>query len=192
LARFDDRALERLRALVAARPAIEIDAPQFRRAAVLIPLIASPQGWSLLFTRRAENMAAHSGQISFPGGGVEAGERFEDAARREAEEEVGIPPRVVEVFGRLDDLITHSGFLVAPFPAIVHERIDYVMQAAEVVETFEVPVDALLDERNPEVRYVPFRSRRYPAYFYHHGPYEIWGLTGRMLKAFLDLVWQAI
>jgi len=192
LARFDDRALERLRAIVAARPAIEIDAPQFRRAAVLIPLIASPDGWSLLFTRRAENMAAHSGQISFPGGGVEAGEQFEDAARREAEEEVGIPRRVVEIFGRLDDLITNSGFLVAPFPAVVHERIDYVMQASEVVETFEVPVDALLDQRNPEVRYVAFRNRRYPAYFYHHGPYEIWGLTGLMLKAFLDLVWQAI
>ena len=137
-------------------------------------------------------MAAHSGQISFPGGAVESGEPFEDAARREAEEEVGIPSHLVEVFGRLDDLITHSGFLVAPFAAVVHERIEYVMQAAEVVETFEVPVDALLDERNPEVRYVPFRDRRYPAYFYHHGPYEIWGLTGRMLKAFLDLVWQAI
>lgn len=192
MARFDDRALERLRTLIAARPAIEIEAPQFRRAAVLIPLIASPDGWSLLFTRRAENMAAHSGQISFPGGTVEAGEPFEDAARREAEEEVGIPRPLVEVFGRLDDLITNSGFLVAPFAGVIHERIEYVMQAAEVVETFEVPIDALLDERNPEVRYVSFRNRRYPAYFYHHGTYEIWGLTGRMLKAFLDLVWQAI
>ena len=192
MARFDDRALERLRQIIAARPAIGIDAPQFRRAAVLIPLIATPDGWSLLFTRRAENMAAHSGQIAFPGGAVEEGELFEDAARREAEEEVGIPAQHVEIFGRLDDLITNSGFLVAPFAGIVHERIEYVMQEAEVVETFEVPVDALLDERNPEVRYVTFRNRRYPAYFYHHGPHEIWGLTGRMLKAFLDLVWQAI
>jgi 8-oxo-dGTP pyrophosphatase MutT (NUDIX family) len=192
LARFDDRALGRLRELIAARPAIGIEAPQFRRAAVLIPLIAAPDGWSLLFTRRAENMAAHSGQIAFPGGAVEGTELFEDAAIREAEEEVGIPRRHVEIFGRLDDLITNSGFLVAPFAGVVHERIEYVMQAAEVVETFEVPVDALLDERNPEVRYVSFRNRRYPAYFYHHGPHEIWGLTGRMLKAFLDLVWQAI
>ena len=192
MARFDDRALARLRELIAVRPAIEIDAPQFRRAAVLIPLIANADGWSLLFTRRAENMAAHSGQIAFPGGAVEPSELFEDAARREAEEEVGIPRQHVEIFGRLDDLVTNSGFLVAPFAAIVHERIDYVMQESEVVEIFEVPVDALLDEHNPEVRYISFRSRRYPAYFYHHGPYEIWGLTGRMLKAFLDLVWQAI
>jgi len=192
LAHFDERALERLRAIVGARPAIEIEAPQFRRAAVLIPLIATPDGWSLLFTRRSENLAAHSGQIAFPGGAVEAGESFDDAARREAEEEVGIPRQHVEIFGRLDDIITHSGFLVAPYAAVVHERIDYVMQESEVVEIFEVPVDALLDQRNPEVRYVAFRERRYPAYFYNHGAYEIWGLTGRMLKAFLDLVWQAI
>lgn len=192
MARFDDRALARLRELIAARPAIAIDAPQYRRAAVLIPLIAAPDGWSLLFTRRAENLAAHSGQIAFPGGAVEGDELFEDAARREAEEEVGIPRTQVEVFGRLDDLITNSGFLVAPFAGVVHERIDYVMQESEVVEIFEVPVDALLDERQPEVRYVSFRDRRYPAYFYRYGSYEIWGLTGRMLKAFLDLVWQAI
>ncbi len=192
MVRFDDHALRRLRTLFAKRPAIEIEAPSLRRAAVLIPLIATPEGWSLLFTRRAENLAAHSGQIAFPGGAVEAGESFEEAARREAKEEVGIPEQHVEIFGRHDDVVTNSGYLVAPFAGIVHERIDYVMQESEVVETFEVPIDVLLAEHNPEVRYVTFRNRKYPAYFYHHGPYEIWGLTGRMLKAFLDLVWQTI
>ena len=189
---FDDAALERLKEILARRPAIEIDAPQHRRAAVLLPLIRGQGGWSILFTRRAENLAAHSGQIAFPGGAVEAGETLEQAAMREAEEEVGIPSRHVELIGRLDDVITNSGFLVAPFAGVIHEPIAYVMQEAEVVEVFEVPVEALLDVSNPEVRYVPFRNRRYPAYFYHHGPHEIWGLTGRMLKAFLDLVWLAV
>jgi mutator protein MutT len=189
---FDDAALERLREILARRPAIEIDAPQHRRACVLIPLIRNAGGWSILFTRRAENLAAHSGQIAFPGGAVEAGESLEEAAMREAEEEVGIPTRHVEIIGRLDDVITHSGFLVAPFAGVIHEPIDYVMQEAEVVEIFEVPIEALLDVRNPEVRYVPFRDRRYPAYFYRYREYEIWGLTGRMLKAFLDLVWLAV
>jgi 8-oxo-dGTP pyrophosphatase MutT (NUDIX family) len=192
LPHFDDAALERLRVIIAARPAIAIDAPDLRRAAVLIPLIRTADGWSLLFTRRAENLASHSGQIAFPGGAVEEAESYENAARRETQEEVGIPAGNVEIFGRLDDVITNSGFLVAPFAGIVHERIDYVMQEGEVVETFEVPVDVLLDERNPEVRYVTFRERKFPAYFYHHGPYEIWGLTGRMLKAFLDLVWLSL
>lgn len=189
---FDDAALERLRGILAGRPAIEIDAPQHRRACVLIPLIRNGSGWSILFTRRSENLASHSGQIAFPGGSVETGETLEQAAIREAEEEVGIPARYVELIGRLDDVITHSGFLVAPFAGIVHEPVEYVIQEAEVVEVFEVPVEALLDVRNPEVRYVPFRKKQFPAYFYHYGPHEIWGLTGRMLKAFLDLVWQAV
>lgn len=189
---FSDPTVERLRGILAARPAVEIDAPQHRRASVLIPLVRNGGGWSVLFTQRAENLAAHSGQISFPGGSVEPGETLEQAAIREAQEEVGIPPQFVELIGRLDDVVTHSGFLVAPYVGIVHEPFDYVIQEAEVVEVFEVPLSVLLDPNNPEVRWVPFRDKRYPAYFYHYGPYEIWGLTGRMLKAFLDLVWQAV
>lgn len=189
---FDDAALAALREILARRPAIEIDAPQHRRACVLIPLIRNGAGWSILFTRRSELLAAHSGQIAFPGGVVEAGETLAQAAIREAEEEVGIPARQVELIGRLDDVITHSGFLVAPFVGVIHEVVDYVIQEAEVVEVFEVPLEALLDVRNPEVRYVPFRAKEYPAYFYHYGSYEIWGLTGRMLKGFLDLVWEAV
>lgn len=188
----DDAALDRLRAILTKRPAIEIHAPQHRRACVLIPLIRRDAGWSILFTRRSEHLAAHSGQIAFPGGAVEGDESLEQAAVREAQEEVGIPPEHVEIIGRLDDLVTHSGFLVAPFAAVIHEPFAYVIQESEVVEVFEVPVEALLDVSNPEVRYVSFRGKSYPAYFYHHGPYEIWGLTGRMLKAFLDVVWQAV
>jgi len=190
--RFDDAALARLRTIVAERPAIEIDAPQFRRACVLVPIVRDADGWSILFSRRSENLAAHSGQIAFPGGGVEAGESLEAAALREADEEVGIAPRYVELIGRLDDLVTNSGFLVAPFIGVIAERIEYVLQAGEVEEVFEVPLDALLDPMLPEVRYVSFRKKRYPAYFYPYGANEIWGLTGRMLKSFLDLAWLAI
>ncbi len=191
MARFDDASLVQLRRILATRPAMEIDAPELRRACVLIPLIRDRAGqWSILFSRRSDQLQAHSGQIAFPGGAVEAKESLEAAAIREAQEEVGIPPEHVDLIGRLDDLVTHSGFLVAPFVGVITEPVEYVLQASEVVEVFEVPVEALLDPALPEVRYVSFRDRSYPAYFYPYGRNEIWGLTGTMLKAFLDLVWQ--
>lgn len=189
---FDDAALGKLRVLLEQRTSIAIDAPALRRACVLIPLIRAHGRWSVLLTRRAENLAAHSGQIAFPGGGVEDGESLQDAATREADEEVGIPRSAVELIGRLDDLITNSGYLVAPFVGVIHDSVEYAMQESEVVDVFEVPIDALLDPAQPEVRYVSFRNRKYPAYFYSYAQYEIWGLTGRMLKAFLDLVWLAV
>lgn len=192
MTRFDDAALARLREIVGARPAVAIDAPQYRRACVLIPLVCTGGEWSILFSRRSPHLAAHSGQIAFPGGAVEVGEALEDAARREAHEEVGIPAESVELIGRLDDLITNSGFLVAPFVGVIHERIDYVLQESEVEEVFEVPVEALLAPEQPEVRYVAFRKREYPAYFYRYEQYEIWGLTGRILKSFLDLLWRSV
>lgn len=190
---FDDGVVERLRLVLAAQPAVEITAPQHRRACVLIPLIRAEDGrWNVLLSRRADNLAAHSGQIAFPGGSAEEGETLEAAAVRETEEEVGIPRNIVELIGRLDDVVTHSGFLVAPFVGIVSSRVEYVLQQSEVVEVFEVPLDVLLASGNPQVRYVTFRDKGYPAYYYHHEDYEIWGLTGRMLKAFLDVVWMAM
>lgn len=193
MSRFDDAALARLRELLAQRPAIEIEAPEHRRACVIVPLIRDLEGsWSILFSRRSDQLQAHSGQIAFPGGAVEAEETLEAAAIREAQEEVGIAESQVELIGRLDDLITHSGFLVAPFVGVIAAPVEYVLQESEVAEVFEVPVDALLTPALPEVRYVPFRGRQYPAYYYPYDRHEIWGLTGRMLKTFLDLVWQAV
>jgi len=190
--RFDDTSLIRLRAILAARPAIDIDAPKLKRAAVLVPLVPNGSGWSLLFSLRSATLAAHSGQIAFPGGGVEPGEPLEAAAVREAHEEVGIASDRIELIGRLDDLVTNSGFLVAPFVGIIDERVDYVLQASEVEEVFEVPIEALLTPDQPEVRYVAFRDKKYPAYFYRHEQHEIWGLTGRILKHFLDFVWRSV
>ena len=159
-----------------------------KRAAVLIPLIPVDGRWHLLFSRRSMDLSAHRGQISFPGGRVDNGEALVDAALREMHEEVGIDPSIVEVIGRLDDMVTISGFLVAPFVGVVATRPEYVLQESEVDEIFEVPVEDLLEEGLPEVRYVHHKGSEYPAYFYPTELMEIWGLTGRILKAFLDVV----
>lgn len=192
MSRFDDEAMLRLEVLVAGRAAVEIDAPEQRRAAVLIPFVRRDGGWSVLLTKRSEDLVAHRGQIAFPGGSAMPGEPLDVAAIREAEEEVGIPAQSVKLLGRLDDVVTNSGFLVAPFVAAIREPVAWVPQQSEVAEVFEVPVDDLLAPHQPEVRFIPFRKKSFPAYFYTYGSYEIWGLTGRMLKATLDLVWQSL
>ena len=186
--RFDEAAFARLTELIARRPAIHIEPGEYRRAGVIIPFVPSDGGWRLLFCRRAEDLRTHSGQISFPGGGVHAGETAEEGAKRETEEEVGVPASAIEVRARLDDLVTISGYVVAPYVARIPPDLPYVLQESEVVEAFEVGIDVLLEPRNPEVRYIVFRGRRYPTYFYIAGEREIWGLTGRIVKSLLDLV----
>jgi 8-oxo-dGTP pyrophosphatase MutT (NUDIX family) len=189
---FDAHAISRLRRLLKDRPADSIELPLPRRASVMIPLIPVDGGWQLLFSKRSPELSVHAGQISFPGGGVAKGESYVDAALREMEEEVGVSRSLVEVIGRLDDLVTRSGFIVAPFVGIVATRPEYVIQESEVEALFEIPVERLLAEGNPRIRHVDFKGRKYPAYFYDAGPIEIWGLTGRIVKAFLDLVRLAV
>jgi hypothetical protein len=101
-------------------------------------------------------------------------------------------PERVEIIGRLDDLFTISGYVVAAFIGVIPSGLDYVMQESEVVEVYEVPVDSLMRPGNPEVRYIEYLRKKYPSYFYHHDDLEIWGLTGRMLKAILDLIWVCV
>lgn len=186
--RFDGAAAERLRQLLASRPADELEMPELRRACVVIPLVRRGDDWALIFMRRSDEMRVHKGQVAFPGGAVEEGESLEEAALREMEEEIGVDRAGVALIGRLDDVITRTGFLVAPFVGIVPAVAAYQLAAAEVTEVFEVPVSALLEAGNPEVRYISYAADRYPIYFYKHDGREIWGLTGRILKSFLDLL----
>lgn len=189
---FDATALSRLRPLMLRQRPDEMDAGGLKRACVVIPLLAHRDPFSILFSRRSENLSVHGGQISFPGGGAHEKEPLEDAALREMNEEVGIPPGQVELLGRMDDLVTRTGFIVAPFVGVVKERPDYVLQQGEVDEIFEVPVEALLRSGVPEVRFIQYQGGRYPSYFYDYEGISIWGLTGRMLKSFLDVVRLAL
>lgn len=189
---IDRRTFDRLREVLANRPAGLLDPGRLRRAAVTIPILEHEGEWSLLFSRRSSEMRVHKGQIAFPGGALDPDERPEEAAVRELWEEVGVPGGSVELIGRLDDLVTRTGFIVAPFVAIIQPPTEYVLQATEVVEAFEVPIEELLDRRNPEIRYLDYQGGRYPSYFFTWSGFEIWGLTGRILKSFLDLLRRAI
>ncbi len=153
-----------------------------RPAAVLVPLVDHARGMSVLLTQRTAHMAAHAGQISFPGGSIE--EHDADAvaaALRETEEEVGLPRDRVSVIGRLDTYVTRTGFEVTPIVGIVAPPFALAIDPFEVAEAFEVPLAFILDRRNHQrvERAVGAHSRSFFVL-----PFEgrnIWGATAGIL-----------
>jgi 8-oxo-dGTP pyrophosphatase MutT (NUDIX family) len=153
-----------------------------RPAAVLIPVVAHPGELSVLLTRRTQHLHDHAGQISFPGGRVEAADRnVYDTALRETAEEIGLAPERVEVLGCLSDYLTVTGYRVTPVVGIVSPPFELTLDAFEVAEVFEVPLAFLLDPANHQRNCVIHQGveRRYYAM-----PYErhyIWGATAGMV-----------
>ncbi|WP_181691447.1 CoA pyrophosphatase [Natronomonas sp. LN261] len=159
-----------------------------REAAVLVPVISRSDGASLLFTKRADHLGEHPGQMSFPGGGREPeDETLEATARREAFEEVGLDPAAAGIVGRLDDIPTVSNYSVRPFVARIPDR-EYVPNEGEVAEIAVLPIAELTDRDNYESE-----RRDHPYYgdirihYFRVGGYTVWGATGRMLAQFLEL-----
>jgi len=205
-----EEAAASIREALATRPPRRVEVPEFRRAAVLVPLLDRPAGPTLLFTRRTETVKKHRGEISFPGGHLEPGEEPLAAALREAREEVGLDPERVEVVGALDQRPSVTSYLVAPFVGLVRAPPDdFLREEREVREVFEVPLARLLEPGMPRGEWWDARrlppglpprrlddladvevdraAGRYQVWFFDLGPDRIiWGLTARVLKELVD------
>jgi 8-oxo-dGTP pyrophosphatase MutT (NUDIX family) len=159
-------------------------------AAVLIPLVNHPGGLTILLTLRTAHLADHGGQISFPGGRVEASDADENAAAlREANEEVGIDPATVKILGRLDTYVTRTGFRVEPVVGVVRPPLQLQADPHEVAEIFEVPLDFLIDPAN---RRRDSRIFEGSERFFWAIPFEnryIWGATAGMLVNLAQVLW---
>jgi 8-oxo-dGTP pyrophosphatase MutT (NUDIX family) len=155
------------------------------KAAVLLPLmqrVSSHEGPALLFTRRTESLARHSGQVSFPGGRSEPHDLSPiETALRETFEETGIAPGFVSVAGYLDRYLTGTGFDIQPVVGFVAEGFALMPDASEVAAIFEVPLAFLLDpaNRRRETRHFGGRERRFYAFTYQG--HEIWGATAAII-----------
>lgn len=153
-----------------------------RPAAVLVPIIDRPEGPTVLLTRRTAHLRAHAGQISFPGGRMEAHDDTpEDTALRETEEEVGIGRDQVEVVGRLDVYRTVTNFAVTPVVGIVRPDFDPTPDPYEVAEVFETPLEFLLDSENHHRHTGWFNGNPRRWWAMPYGDYYIWGATAGML-----------
>jgi 8-oxo-dGTP pyrophosphatase MutT (NUDIX family) len=151
-------------------------------AAVLIPVVAHPEGLTVLFTQRTTHLKSHAGQVSFPGGRVEPGDASaEFTALREAAEEIGLAAERVEILGRLPDYRTRTGFRVSPVVGAVRPPLELAPDPREVEAVFEVPLAFLLDERNRERRTREFQGLSVGFYVYEYQGHVIWGATAGML-----------
>ena len=185
---------DRIASRLALRSPRRLD-PSLRAAAVLVPLIGQEGDYRLVLTRRARDLRRQPGDIAFPGGMVEPGDRSElAAALRESHEEIGLDPAAVRVLGRLDDRLTVEGFRLIPFVALLPPSA-VLRTSPEVDAVFEVPLPAL---RLPgcettEIQRAPKAPGRAAGgsrvvFRYRYQEYDIWGLTARLIRDLLDVI----
>ncbi len=151
-------------------------------AAVLVPLVSHAQDTTVLLTRRTDHLKKHPGQVSFPGGHIEADDGSpEETALRETEEEIGLHRRHIEIVGRLDDYETGTGFRVTPVVAMVNPPFDLVPDPHEVADVFEVPLAFLLDPANHQRHSRVFDGNEREFFAMPYNEHFIWGATAGML-----------
>jgi 8-oxo-dGTP pyrophosphatase MutT (NUDIX family) len=158
------------------------DHPEPRPAAVLVPVVARLP-LTVLLTQRTDDLPRHAGQIAFPGGKIEEDDRDPIAAAlREAEEEIGLDPRLVEPLGYLDAYRTGTGYRILPVVGLVKPGFRLKLDDREVADAFEVPLSFLMDERNHQTH---VRSLRGVERRFYAMPFEeryIWGATAGIMK----------
>jgi 8-oxo-dGTP pyrophosphatase MutT (NUDIX family) len=162
-----------------------------RPASVLVPVVdrAAPM---VLLTRRTAELASHAGQVAFPGGKIEPGDETPVAAAlREAKEEVGLAPVLVEPIGYLDLYLTFSGFRILPTVARVKPEFTLELNPREVVEAFEVPLDFLMNPDHHQRKTRDWKGIAREYYAMPFGERYIWGITAGILRNLYERVYGA-
>ena len=184
--------IEALKARLAGWP-VGSDAPAFdpalRAAAVLIPVVVRENGLTILLTQRTDHLHHHPGQISFPGGRMEAQDGTpETAALRETREEIGLDIERITLIARLPQYITRTGFDVTPVVGVITPPFTLQPDSFEVAEVFEVPLDFLLERQHWSEGTI---ERQGIVHRFDQVPYaqrNIWGVTAGILKVFRELI----
>ncbi|MBO6718814.1 MAG: CoA pyrophosphatase [Rhizobiaceae bacterium] len=161
--------------------------PDLRDAAVLVPVVDHAHGATVILTQRTTAMRSHSGQIAFPGGKIDAEDPSpEDAALREAEEEIGLSGAHVDIIGRLPDYVSGSGYRIAPVLSVVRPGFDLTINPDEVDDAFEVPLAFLMDPANHRRQSRIWNERERFFYEMPFGDRYIWGVTAGIIRTLYE------
>jgi 8-oxo-dGTP pyrophosphatase MutT (NUDIX family) len=160
-----------------------------RESAVLVLLYPRGGQTYTVLTLRPQDLHAHAGQISFPGGRLEAHETPAQAALRETHEEVGIHPAQVKLLGSLTPLyIPPSDYQVHPFVGWHEQSPTFTPQAGEVAELVEVPLLMLLDASTRQEEIWNRRGLELQVPYFNVGNHKVWGATAMILSEFLERI----
>jgi 8-oxo-dGTP pyrophosphatase MutT (NUDIX family) len=178
--------LRTLQMALAAPPRTVLAIPAFQRAAVLVPIIYSGEHAELLLTRRTHDVETHKGQISFPGGMVDEGDRdLLHTALRETEEELGIEGAAIQSLGLLDDLATPSGFIITPVVGVLSAVPLLRPNPREVAEVFYVPLDFFAASANVRRQQREFLGHLHDVWYYDTEKHIVWGATASIIRSLL-------
>jgi 8-oxo-dGTP pyrophosphatase MutT (NUDIX family) len=165
---------------------------QLKPAAVLVPVVQRPQGATLLLTQRAAALRDHSAQIAFPGGKIdEADSGPVETALREAEEEIGLSRAHVTPLGFLDAYLTGTGYRIVPVVALVSPPFALSLNAEEVDDAFETPLDFLMDPANHRTDGREWKGHWRSYYAMPWNGRYIWGATAGIIRSLHDRVLSA-
>jgi len=179
---------DRLRASLAMPPAapllegdlVEVRDQAWVPAAVLIAITDRTEPGVILTVRR-EHMRTHAGQVAFPGGRIDPGEDAAAAAVREAHEELGLDPSVLELVGEIEPYRTVTSYVVTPVIGVIPPDVPLEPHEHEVADWFEAPLRFVLDPANQHQRSALFRGRDRLYYEIMWGEQRIWGATAAMI-----------
>ncbi len=169
-----------------------INPRRFIPSAVLMPIFLKEEELYIIFTKRTSKVKDHKGQISFPGGKYSKSDlNLLSTALRECQEEIGVEKRHIKILGELDDIITVTGYLISPYVGVIPYPYRFKTSVNEVEDIIEVPVSALLNDKSFRVeRSIKINGKSFPVYYFFYQGHIIWGATARILKQFLELVFD--
>ena len=169
-----------------------INGKKYRNSAVLIPLIRKGEDIQIILTQRSNNLPSHAGQISFPGGKVDAKDESPvDTAYREANEEIGLSREEIEHLGYLDITTTGTNFMILPVVASISNNFIPKLNNDEVESLVYLPLNYIADTNNLKLMNREINGEDRTFFVYEYDNYFIWGATARLLKALSERLFQS-